>query len=696
MGQIKTIKGKVAHKHETEADWLLSSYVPDAGEIIVYDEDINYNYPRFKVGDGDKIVKDLPFVQEQSDWNQTDSTKTSYIKNKLSLNNGISEDSLAQNSAKAGRFGFRYLSMTKDTNANTTTFVLESDENLTSIFQGKECSIITNSFYDLYGTPSSVSYSNGHTVLVFSGTTFDEIEPDLVKDPHKKTISIPSEPELGDTDIGFYAVAFGIESEALGLYSFAEGGESKALSAYAHAEGRETQAMYSAHAEGRETQALGLYSHAEGQKTIAGTKAGSHGAHAEGRLTKAEGEGSHAEGHGTNSQYNYAKGVGSHVEGNVTTANGVGAHAEGVRTQATGSSAHAEGHYTKADGTGAHAEGFADSNGAIVASGYGAHAEGVRSSAYGSGAHSEGQATKAGTSASPVIGAHAEGINTSAIEDAAHAEGQGGAASNTAAHAEGHTTNASGVGAHAEGVRTYAYSQAAHSEGSNTSAHGHSSHAEGYNSKAGAINASDNSAPVPNTSATTIGFFAHAEGNGSWAKGNSSHAEGWGTIASGLASHASGIGTIANGEAQTVIGKYNKELIDRLFIVGNGTGPKTENRDNVFEITKEGNCLVKGRIMEQGQYLNDKYATKDQQGFVDKAKSVKSPLKININNESALSYDGSNEQVLNITPESLNALSLSGGKVDGEVEVTSLKIGGHVLNAERLAKLLDFIDSIMD
>lgn len=41
MGQIiKQIKGKIIFKHETEADWNLSSYKPDEGEQIIYDPDI--------------------------------------------------------------------------------------------------------------------------------------------------------------------------------------------------------------------------------------------------------------------------------------------------------------------------------------------------------------------------------------------------------------------------------------------------------------------------------------------------------------------------------------------------------------------------------------------------------------------------------------------------------------------------------
>ena len=38
--------------HATEAEWLSISYIPKQGEIIVYDKDNNYNYLRFKTGDG--------------------------------------------------------------------------------------------------------------------------------------------------------------------------------------------------------------------------------------------------------------------------------------------------------------------------------------------------------------------------------------------------------------------------------------------------------------------------------------------------------------------------------------------------------------------------------------------------------------------------------------------------------------------
>lgn len=58
----KRLNTRIVHKHETEANWLLSSLVPMQGEIIVYDKDENYNYERIKIGDGSTSVNALPFI----------------------------------------------------------------------------------------------------------------------------------------------------------------------------------------------------------------------------------------------------------------------------------------------------------------------------------------------------------------------------------------------------------------------------------------------------------------------------------------------------------------------------------------------------------------------------------------------------------------------------------------------------------
>lgn len=74
MSTVQTVRGRISHKHGTEADWILSVYtdatktefrsipfIPLAGELIIYDPDSAYHYPRFKIGDGSKNVVELPF-----------------------------------------------------------------------------------------------------------------------------------------------------------------------------------------------------------------------------------------------------------------------------------------------------------------------------------------------------------------------------------------------------------------------------------------------------------------------------------------------------------------------------------------------------------------------------------------------------------------------------------------------------------
>lgn len=142
-------------------------------------------------------------------------------------------------------------------------------------------------------------------------------------------------------------------------------------------------------------------------------------------------------------------------------------------------------------------------------------------------------------------------------------------------HAEGNGTWAKGVGSHAEGFNTRAFSQYTHAEGYETSANGRYSHVEGRETK------------------TVSGALcAHAEGYKTGASGRYAHAEGYLSKAIGKASHASGIGSEAREEAQTVIGKYNTDSADALFIVGNGADE--DNRSNAFEVISDRyGCAIK-------------------------------------------------------------------------------------------------------
>ena len=60
----KRINSRVILKHAIEADWLKSSFVPLAGEVVIYDVDENYSYERIKLGDGVKNVNALDFVND--------------------------------------------------------------------------------------------------------------------------------------------------------------------------------------------------------------------------------------------------------------------------------------------------------------------------------------------------------------------------------------------------------------------------------------------------------------------------------------------------------------------------------------------------------------------------------------------------------------------------------------------------------
>lgn len=81
-GSTKTMKGRISNKHGTEEYWILSVYksledqseankrdnpfIPLAGELIIYDPDSIYKYPRFKYGNNVDNVIDLPFVVEDT------------------------------------------------------------------------------------------------------------------------------------------------------------------------------------------------------------------------------------------------------------------------------------------------------------------------------------------------------------------------------------------------------------------------------------------------------------------------------------------------------------------------------------------------------------------------------------------------------------------------------------------------------
>ena len=61
----KSLNTRIQLKHDTEVNWdKATNFIPKLGEVIVYDVDDNYDFPRMKVGDGETVVTELPFVYE--------------------------------------------------------------------------------------------------------------------------------------------------------------------------------------------------------------------------------------------------------------------------------------------------------------------------------------------------------------------------------------------------------------------------------------------------------------------------------------------------------------------------------------------------------------------------------------------------------------------------------------------------------
>ena len=56
---------RIVNIHDVEENWnKAATFIPRAGEIVVYDVDEKYMFPRFKIGEGKTTVVDLPFSME--------------------------------------------------------------------------------------------------------------------------------------------------------------------------------------------------------------------------------------------------------------------------------------------------------------------------------------------------------------------------------------------------------------------------------------------------------------------------------------------------------------------------------------------------------------------------------------------------------------------------------------------------------
>lgn len=275
---MNQIYGRFQQKHDTEANWLkATNFAPLEGELIVYDADENYNYPRFKVGiwDGesekteDMLVSNLPFSTS-----------------KQVVESGLGENSIQQ----------------------VGTGVVARGDKTLAIGNG------SNDFNILY--PNTLSDDE---IIAAWDTAHEQVVKPGGLDPD---------------EAGMFSVALGNNSQVFGqdclanLAGQAFGRRTKAIGKRSHSEGTDTAATgNNSHVEGQDSIAKAVAAHAEGYGTVAGTHGntgGGEGAHSEGTYTKALATASHAEGTSTE-----ARATASHTEGAGTIATQNYQHVQG-------------------------------------------------------------------------------------------------------------------------------------------------------------------------------------------------------------------------------------------------------------------------------------------------------------------------------------------------------------------------------
>ena len=335
----KRLRAKVVSKHELEIDWLKSSYVPEQGETIVYDIEVDaegnvlqkedgtsvipphrnhthpYTYQREKLGDGIHTVNELPFVSAPmfSDVGSNTLIQGSAVSNQAL---GISASAFGFGTI-AGSKCFTIIAVYPTTNTYRLDFDPATEEGaelsaaLTEVI-GEEYSIHLGYLWndsgisgsrqrERYGKITAVD-GNKVTVDVFfdvpSGATFHIDESYINEngvDNEINTFRITTHPLVGNRIIGVGATAKGWYTKATGKGGYAEGVNSVAHGSCGHAENKGTKAGYAAHAEGENTEANGLKSHAQNWNT----KALGEGSDSFGRDTVAVTTGSSAGGYGS-------------------------------------------------------------------------------------------------------------------------------------------------------------------------------------------------------------------------------------------------------------------------------------------------------------------------------------------------------------------------------------------------------------
>lgn len=79
--QNTQINVRLINKYDTEENWktLAGDYVAPAGELIISAPSENSKIARIRVGDGDRNISELPIINANANWTQSDPTAPNYI-----------------------------------------------------------------------------------------------------------------------------------------------------------------------------------------------------------------------------------------------------------------------------------------------------------------------------------------------------------------------------------------------------------------------------------------------------------------------------------------------------------------------------------------------------------------------------------------------------------------------------------------
>ena len=388
MSNIPKMKGRFQQKIGTTEDWQKAheaGFVPLEGEIIVYQDykDGTPVPPRYKVGNGNTLVGDLPFSAGGV------------------LEEGLNPTSVQQDDtgSLAGVKGLYWTEL-------TATWLVDEDRreycfNLAQApYSSADATIDLDTIANYFSPGDILTIHGGNkldkalTVLEVTAADWNGNPCQLICEGHSSlldklqngykagmdfsdnAIFCPAKPEAGVVDFGKYSFAVGHNTKALNYGATAFGRDTEAYGQYSMVVGRDTSAGYAAFADGR-------FAHAEGPNSVA-----------TGLRVKATAIGAHAEG-------GSEAGNTATVDSNWTVAMGKFSHAEGGSTKALGDFSHAEGNFTTASGTRSHAEGYNTQTGAGAT---GAHAEGINTKALGAYSHTEGEGTVSTRSSQHVQG----------------------------------------------------------------------------------------------------------------------------------------------------------------------------------------------------------------------------------------------------------------------------------------------------